>query len=299
MLSADVTARERERSAQALLKSVRTQMGHRLSLMDVCQELAQAVVPAFAGTAVVELVERAVRGEDPPRAPIGPGVMLRQAAIQGRRPPSQPGAVHPLPDGTPFSHIFADLQARLVHIDTDSTWLNGDPARADIIEKSTTHSLIVTPLTIGDEILGMVSFCRHGADAPFVQDDLAAATAICTHAALCIDRARLYMREWIIMSTLDDETAFTNELIVSELVGNATRYGAPPLQLRLILDRMLTCEVSDTSPSAPHVTHARTIDESGRGLFIIASVAEQWGTRYTSDGKIVWAEQPAEAKEAL
>jgi hypothetical protein len=55
---------------------------------------------------------------------------------------------------------------------------------------------------------------------------------------------------------------------------------------------MLTCEVSDTAASAPQVKHARTIDETGRGLFIIASVAEQWGTRYQNQGKTVWAEQP-------
>ncbi|MGV9235016.1 SpoIIE family protein phosphatase [Streptomyces nigra] len=202
MVSVDVTARERERRAQALLEGVRVQMGHRLGLMDVCQEFVQAVAPAFADTAVVELVESAVRGEDAPSAPLGPGVLLRQAAIQGHRPATQAGVVHPLPDGTPFSRVCTDLQTRLVPISAASTWLNGDPSRADIIEKSTAHSLIVSPLVIGHEILGMVSFYRHGADDPFVQDDLAVATAICTHAALCIDRARLAMREWIIMSTV-------------------------------------------------------------------------------------------------
>jgi PAS domain S-box-containing protein len=90
---------------------------------------------------------------------------------------------------------------------------------------------------------------------------------------------------------VDEDTAFTNELIVSELVGNAVRYGTPPLQLRLISDRMLTSEVSDASPCAPHVKHARTIDETGRGLFIIASLAHQWGARYRDQGKAVWAEQ--------
>ncbi|MFD7880064.1 ATP-binding protein, partial [Streptomyces sp. NPDC059766] len=104
--------------------------------------------------------------------------------------------------------------------------------------------------------------------------------------------ARKAARRQLATWGIDDETAYTTELIVAELVGNATRYGTAPLRLRLILDRMLTCEVSDAAPSAPHVQHARTVDESGRGLFIIASLAERWGTRYTADGKIVWAEQP-------
>jgi two-component sensor histidine kinase len=94
---------------------------------------------------------------------------------------------------------------------------------------------------------------------------------------------------------VDEETAFTTELIVSELVGNAVRYGAPPLRLRLIWERKLTIEVSDAAASAPHVIHARTIDETGRGLFIIATLADQWGTRYGAQGKTVWAEQPTAA----
>ncbi|MER6317973.1 hypothetical protein ABT237_30050 [Streptomyces sp. NPDC001581] len=48
---------------------------------------------------------------------------------------------------------------------------------------------------------------------------------------------------------MDEETAYTVQLIVSELVGNAVRYGAPPLRLRLIHERMLTCEVSDSVTS--------------------------------------------------
>lgn len=63
---------------------------------------------------------------------------------------------------------------------------------------------------------------------------------------------------------------------------------------------MLTCEVSDATTSAPHIKHARTVDETGRGLFIIASLADQWGTRYEEQGKTVWAEQPTgEPPDAL
>ncbi|MFF1965036.1 ATP-binding protein [Streptomyces sp. NPDC058232] len=70
------------------------------------------------------------------------------------------------------------------------------------------------------------------------------------------------------------------------------------MQLRLIKDRTLTCEVHDGSPSAPHIRHARTVDEGGRGLFISAQLSEDWGVRYTSDtgGKTVWTEQPLPAQ---
>ncbi|MFD9498962.1 SpoIIE family protein phosphatase [Streptomyces sp. NPDC060035] len=98
---------------------------------------------------------------------------------------------------------------------------------------------------------------------------------------------------------LDEDSIYAAELIVSELVTNAVRYGRPPLELRLILDRGLTCEIRDTSPTAPHLRHARTVDEGGRGLFIISQLANQWGARYAPEGKTVWAEQalPPESPE--
>ncbi|WP_329528939.1 SpoIIE family protein phosphatase [Streptomyces sp. NBC_01462] len=104
--------------------------------------------------------------------------------------------------------------------------------------------------------------------------------------ALARERAIRQLADW----NLTDSSLAT-EIIVSELVTNAIRHGAPPVQLRLIKDRFLTCEASDASPAAPHLRHARTLDEGGRGLFIVAQLAQHWGTRYTGSGKIIWTEQ--------
>ncbi|MFE4758498.1 SpoIIE family protein phosphatase [Streptomyces mirabilis] len=87
------------------------------------------------------------------------------------------------------------------------------------------------------------------------------------------------------------DTVFVTELIVSELVTNAIRYAEPPIQLRLIHDRSLICEVSDASSTAPHMRRARTYDEGGRGLLLVAQLTEHWGTRQTPRGKTIWAEQ--------
>ncbi|GHB57662.1 hypothetical protein GCM10010377_55900 [Streptomyces viridiviolaceus] len=93
-----------------------------------------------------------------------------------------------------------------------------------------------------------------------------------------------------------DELTFTAELVISELVTNAIRYAAPPIQLRLIMDSALICEVSDASSTAPHLRRARTFDEGGRGLMLVAQLTERWGTRYTGTGKIIWAEMPLPAE---
>ncbi|MDF3299184.1 SpoIIE family protein phosphatase [Streptomyces tropicalis] len=86
------------------------------------------------------------------------------------------------------------------------------------------------------------------------------------------------------------ELAFTMELVLSELVTNAIRYGMEPIHVRLIHDRALICEVSDGSSTSPHLRYAATTDEGGRGLFLVSRTAERWGTRYIPQGKVIWAE---------
>ena len=88
-----------------------------------------------------------------------------------------------------------------------------------------------------------------------------------------------------------EELTFTTELVVSELVTNAIRYGADPIQVRVLFDRTLICEVFDSSNTSPHLRYAAMTDEGGRGLFLVAQLAERWGTRYTPEGKVIWAEQ--------
>ncbi|MFE0514593.1 SpoIIE family protein phosphatase [Streptomyces sp. NPDC058964] len=94
------------------------------------------------------------------------------------------------------------------------------------------------------------------------------------------------LRDWGL-----EEVSFTTELILSELTTNAIRYGSPPITLRLLYGRSLTCEVSDGSSTSPRLRRAATMDEGGRGLFLVAQYAQRWGTRYNLGGKVIWAEQ--------
>ncbi len=91
--------------------------------------------------------------------------------------------------------------------------------------------------------------------------------------------------------------SFVTELVVSELVTNAIRYGEPPIQLRLIRDTVLICEVFDASSTAPHMRRARVLDEGGRGLLLVAQLTQRWGTRPTPGGKAIWCEQPLPAPD--
>ncbi|GHI02348.1 histidine kinase [Streptomyces cellostaticus] len=86
------------------------------------------------------------------------------------------------------------------------------------------------------------------------------------------------------------ELGFGMELVLSELITNAIRYGSEPIHVRLIRDRTLICEVADGSSTSPHLRYAATTDEGGRGLFLVSQMTERWGTRYTPQGKVIWAE---------
>ncbi|MET9403098.1 SpoIIE family protein phosphatase [Kitasatospora sp. NPDC002965] len=88
-----------------------------------------------------------------------------------------------------------------------------------------------------------------------------------------------------------EHIGFGTELILSELITNAVRYGAEPIHVRLLLTETLVCEVSDGSSTAPHIRRAADTDEGGRGLFLVARYAERWGTRYSPRGKTIWTSQ--------
>ncbi|HEV2640483.1 MAG TPA: SpoIIE family protein phosphatase [Actinocrinis sp.] len=90
-----------------------------------------------------------------------------------------------------------------------------------------------------------------------------------------------------------DGLADTAELLVSELVTNALRYGRGDIGLRLLRNATsLVCEISDGLESAPRLRTVHYSDEGGRGLYLVDQMSQRWGTRTTNHGKIVWFELP-------
>ncbi|MER7841050.1 SpoIIE family protein phosphatase [Streptomyces sp. NPDC096040] len=105
-----------------------------------------------------------------------------------------------------------------------------------------------------------------------------------------VSEARGWATRQLTMWGLDD-LLFTTELIVSELVTNAIRYGRAPVELRLIRHDVLVCEVTDASSTQPRLRRARTTDEGGRGLFLVAQLGARWGCRHGQNDKTIWSEQ--------
>ena len=150
--------------------------------------------------------------------------------------------------------------------------------------------------TLADDVLETLSPKNHGDDVTLL---LARTRVLDRHHVASWDlpsdpatvsETRKRVHDQLARWNLEEE-AFVTELVVSELVTNAMRYGRPPIRLRLIHDSNLICEVSDSSSTAPHLRRARVFDEGGRGLFLVAQLTERWGTRHNRTGKTIWAEQ--------
>ncbi|MFE6334542.1 SpoIIE family protein phosphatase [Streptomyces sp. NPDC057806] len=101
------------------------------------------------------------------------------------------------------------------------------------------------------------------------------------------EHARRRLQSWDLEPLVD-----TAELLVSELVTNALRYGEGDIRLRLLLDRTLVCEVWDAGLVQPRRRRARDTDEGGRGLQLVGLLSAAWGSRRTPRGKTVWFELP-------
>jgi anti-sigma regulatory factor (Ser/Thr protein kinase) len=99
----------------------------------------------------------------------------------------------------------------------------------------------------------------------------------------------------------------TAELLVSELVTNAVKASGvelperptyidlrqiKPIRLRLSSDRWrLLVEVWDSCAEPPVLKEPDLESESGRGLFLVARMANQWNYYFPPEGgKVVWFE---------
>lgn len=93
------------------------------------------------------------------------------------------------------------------------------------------------------------------------------------------------------LAEVEPEVRETALLLASELVTNAVLHARTPVQIGITVDdrQAMVC-VSDRSPHSGEVVpkpHSRT-RPGGRGLALVADLAEQWGTATYSGGKTVW-----------
>lgn len=193
-----------------------------------------------------------------------------------------------LPEGSRLV-LFTDglVERRDQDIDTGLRILRQTLERADQTPEETCDALLdaLLPPVQSDDIALLVARTRVLGSEQVAQWDIESDPAAVRRVRAAVSTL---LAEWE-LETLQD----TTELILSELITNAMRHGVGPIKVRLLRDHTLTCEVYDRSLTSPHLRYAATMDEGGRGLFLVAQLTARWGTRYTKDGKVIWAEQTA------
>ncbi|MFI9187511.1 PAS domain S-box protein [Streptomyces goshikiensis] len=109
-----------------------------------------------------------------------------------------------------------------------------------------------------------------------------------------VAEGRRFLRATLVVwGSADDQLCDTVCLLASELPSNAVSHSHGPVRLRMRqVERELSVEVCDGSPVLPQARFASHDAESGRGLLLVDSLAEAWGTLPTSEGKAVWFSLP-------
>jgi anti-sigma regulatory factor (Ser/Thr protein kinase) len=99
------------------------------------------------------------------------------------------------------------------------------------------------------------------------------------------DSVRACMQEWCL--PVDHDLVV---LLLSEVITNAVAHGAPPATVRLVWDATtITVSVRDAGVGSLPARRATDGEsESGRGLGMLAALADRWGVDVGQYAKSVW-----------
>jgi anti-sigma regulatory factor (Ser/Thr protein kinase) len=96
-----------------------------------------------------------------------------------------------------------------------------------------------------------------------------------------------HLSRWRVPAQASGEAA----LLTSELIANAVCHAPPPLCLEVTVDRTkVRIGVHDSDPVVPVLTRPDLNSHSGRGVWLVDTVASRWGYRPQPPGKVVWFE---------
>ncbi len=92
------------------------------------------------------------------------------------------------------------------------------------------------------------------------------------------------------LSTVDPEQVELAVILADEMVTNAVKHGAPPVELWVEQDEEgIMAAVTDSGEGVPVVTAPDSSAERGRGMWIIDQLSDSWGVQEVSSGKRIWS----------
>lgn len=102
-------------------------------------------------------------------------------------------------------------------------------------------------------------------------------------------RARAFLARFV-RTEGAEQYADDGQLVVSELVTNAVQHGGTEMSVDLELTGAgLEVGVFDDGPGEPRITPLARREMGGRGLALVATIAQEWGVQIAKcGGKRVW-----------
>jgi anti-sigma regulatory factor (Ser/Thr protein kinase) len=101
--------------------------------------------------------------------------------------------------------------------------------------------------------------------------------------------AKNVLHEWRLSRAAEDAAILVSELLTNSV--NASCLQGSSVRLRLLADHsQLIIEAWDRNPRPPQPRQADYLDEGGRGLNVVAAIADRWGYYRSGNWKVVWAE---------
>ncbi|MGW7201487.1 SpoIIE family protein phosphatase [Streptomyces chryseus] len=185
---------ERARHRFALLAEAGTRVGTTLDLRQTAEEIVQLLVPRFADSADVQLLEEVL---EPDEAAASTRGMVRRMAAAFPDPSAPtatlvPGTTSRIPLGSPYERVIADGRPMNLY-QSDVPALITEP-RADSLRAylMTLGSARLIPLVARGKVLGAVVVTRLRSRDPFDEQDCVLLDELVARAALNIDNARMY-----------------------------------------------------------------------------------------------------------
>ncbi|WP_446697137.1 SpoIIE family protein phosphatase [Streptomyces cinereospinus] len=198
VLLTDATTRWRADQRLRLRHQAAISIGSSLDVSRTAQDIADVLVPDFAGLVAVDLAEAVLAGNEPHKTIGGGDPYLRRMGVKGSHgwPAGllSPGEAFPAMPDLPRLRSLQEGRTVVSDRDTVEQTLGSEELRKLLIPEDG-RCLAVAPLFARGLILGVIGAWRTDREQPFDEQDADLLTEIAAHAALSIDNARRYTRE--------------------------------------------------------------------------------------------------------
>ena len=264
---ATIEANRRETAARTELETVGERLAYLAAASNVLassleesetlQRLADLAVPRLADWCTIDLLGEGGSIELVAVAHVDPAKVELARDIRRRYPPdpdSEVGAPQVLRTGQPF--LMEEIPRELIEEAKQRM-----PELEELLDELQLRSMLVVPLSVGDRVLGVMTFVWAESGYRYGRDDLALAEDLAHRAAIAIENARLYQAE---RDARREEARATERL---QILSEAGAGMAETLDAR----RMLGALVRTTSRGYSDYSMVYRLDSTGSIMDVVTA----------------------------